>query len=466
MWHLPWFDGDYWSARPLRQFLLAATVTILCSVAALSYAISRFVESSLEKTAAEEGALLMDFFIGPFIQELATARTLSSYSSEKLDEHVKAKLSERTKGLKIWLRDGTLVYATNKDLIGEKSPSPRITEAFSGKATATFDDLGGADYPFERHLQRPLIEIVAPLYRAGTTEIIAAGALYNNGKRLAAELGWVRIGLISIVAAITAPMLFILFLIVRRASLAIEDHRNALNKKVTEARALAVQNDTLRQEADAGRIETIQSNERLLDQIGQDLHDGPIQFLSVLKIKLGELFETMGSRKAPQKSQSKLGILELLTGTLVELRNISAGLVLPQLDGLGTEDTLWLAVRQYETLTGATVICKMDRLPACPAPVRVCLYRLVQESLNNSYYYAKGCEQHVVVSADAHWIIVNISDRGGGTAERGRGHGGLGLTGLRRRVEAVHGTFEVSSRTDGTLVTARIPVPGHIRLTK
>jgi signal transduction histidine kinase len=430
MWHLLGLDRAYWSSRILQQFLIAATITIFCSIAALSYAISNFVESSLEQTAAEEGALLMDFFLGPFIQELATATTLSANSSEELDEHAKTKLGERTKGLKIWLRDGTLAYATNKDLIGEKFPSPRIDDAFSGKATATFDDLGGVDYPFERQLQRPLIEIVAPLYRAGTTDIIAAGALYNNGERLAAELVSVRIALITIVAAVTAPMMFVLFLIVRRAAVTI----------------------------DAARMESIQSNERLLGQIGQDLHDGPIQFLSVLKIKLGELFDAKGPWKAPENPQSKLSILELLTGTLVELRNIATGLVLPQLDGLGTEDTLWLAVRQHETMTGTTVSCKIDSLPSCPSPLRICLYRIVQEALNNAYHYANGSGQYVIASADANWISVDIGDSGSWTAEPHRGLGGLGLTGLRRRVEALNGTFEVSSRTDGTLVRARIPI--------
>jgi signal transduction histidine kinase len=265
----------------------------------------------------------------------------------------------------------------------------------------------------------------------------------------------------AIFAAVTAPMMFVLFLIVRRANARLRAHQTSLKRKALEARALAAQNDKLRKEAESSRLESIQSNERLLDQIGQDLHDGPIQLLSILGLKLGEPVNTNGSSKVSEQTPSKLSTTELLAGTLVELRNIAKGLVLPQLDGLVTEDTLRLAVRQHEDTTGTTVRCNIGVLPFCPSPLRICLYRIVQEALNNAYYYANGCGQYVVASADAHCITIDISDSGAGIAEPYRkphGEVGLGLAGLRRRVEAFHGTFEVSSRTDGTRVSAKIPI--------
>ena len=462
MWRLPRLDHAYLPSRLLRQFLAAAAITIVCSMAALSYAVSHVLQSSLTLNAAEEGAVLVDFLIGPTIQELATATTLSPESGKKLDELLQTKLGERTKGLKIWLRDGTLAYSTSsKHLIGKKFPLRQIDNAFSGKATGTFDDPDGADDRFERPVQGPLLEIFAPLYRAGTTDVIAAGELYNNGEELAKDLASVRIQVAAIFAAVTAPMMLVLFFIVRRADAKVDAHQTALKRMVTEATALASQNDTLRKQADDSRLETIQSNERLLNQIGQDLHDGPIQLLSILGLKLDELVDANGSSRVSERPQSKLGPAELLAGALVELRNIAKGLVLPQLDGLATEDTLRLAIRQHEAVTGTTVRCKIGALPWCPSPLRICLYRIVQEALSNAYYHANGCGQRVVASADARWISVVISDSGAGIEEprrTPRGEIGLGLTGLHRRVEAFHGTFEVSSRPDGTYVSAKIPI--------
>jgi hypothetical protein len=106
----------------------------------------------------------------------------------------------------------------------------------------------------------------------------------------------------------------------------------------------------LRKEAESSRLESIQSNERLLNQIGQDLHDGSAN----------------NSSEASEQVRSKLDMTELLAGALVEFRNIAKGLVLPQLDGLATEDTLRLAVRHHEkataTKSGVTLeICRSGR---------------------------------------------------------------------------------------------------------
>jgi signal transduction histidine kinase len=463
MWRPLRIDSAYRPSRLLQQFLIAAGITIFCSMTLLAYAVSQSLQSSLTLTAAEEGAFLVDYFIGPYVQELTTARTLSPQTIGKLDDLLKTRLGDRTKVLKIALRDGTLVYSTNKELIGGKFPSHAIDEAFTGKATGTFNDLEDEDEHFERQMRRPLMEIYAPLYSADSRDIVAVGKVYNAGERLVAELRSIRITSIAIVAAVTAPMMFVLFLMVRRAGVAVNAHRNDLQKKVVEAQALAAQNDKLRQLADDARTESIQSNERLLENIGQDLHDGPIQLLSIMGLKLTEPRTANGSlAMMPEEDpQSPSSVTNLLAATLIDLRNIATGLVLPQLDGLGTEETLRRAIRQHEQLTGTTVACRIEDLPSCPSSLRICLYRIVQEALNNAYHYANGCGQSVAASADAGWISVVISDSGSGTLEPQRAprrEMGLGLTGLRRRVEAYHGSFEVVSRLEGTRVSAKIPI--------
>jgi signal transduction histidine kinase len=151
---------------------------------------------------------------------------------------------------------------------------------------------------------------------------------------------------------------------------------------------------------------------------------------------------------------------QLLSATLSELRDISAGLILPQLEGLSAEETLWLAVKQHEDATGTTVWCEIGELPLCSEPVRVCLYRVVQEGLNNAYQHANALQQRVIVSADSHAITAVVSDGGpsGITPRSRRAGGGLGLIGLKRRVQAFHGTFAVHSQSDETRVTAKIPI--------
>ena len=151
-----------------QQFVLAAGITIAVSMGLLALAISQRIEASMMQTAAEEGALFTEVFLGPSAQELATSRSLSPESVKKLDDLLAGKLGERMKLIKIWLPDATLVYSTNKETIGGRFPSPHIAAAAEGKVTGEFDYLDAAENATEKHLHVPLVEIYAPLFRTGT----------------------------------------------------------------------------------------------------------------------------------------------------------------------------------------------------------------------------------------------------------------------------------------------------------
>jgi signal transduction histidine kinase len=432
-------------------------------MALLSFAISQRTETSMIQTAADEGALFMEVFLGPLAQELATSRSLSPESVKKLDDLLAGRLGRRMRLIKIWLPDATLVYSTNKDTIGGQFPSHSITAALEGKVTGEFDDLVAVENATERHLQVPLVEIYAPLFRTGTQEVIAVGEVYNDGRRLAADLASIRLMSIGIVGAITAPMMLILFLIVRRASNLVASHQASLIRKMTEAKNLATQNERLRRLADDARLEAANSNENLLARIGQDLHDGPIQLVSLLMLKLTEPDgkKPAGARCSGRHDPSAQ---ILTTRILTELRDISTGLVLPQLEELTASEVLRLAVRNHEDMTATKVDCKIGDLPHDLAPpLAVCLYRIVQEGLNNAFHHAKAAGQRVEVWADTQSIGIAVSDSGPGFAirdpENVRSRTGLGIAGLRNRVEALHGTFELISQPGiGTQIRAKLPI--------
>jgi signal transduction histidine kinase len=453
MGRLPGLDRANVSAGRIHQFLIAATIAIFCSIAALAYAVSHSLQTGLRLTAAEEGAALIDLVLGPLVQELATETKLSKGSSRKLDDLLRGKFGDRIKRLEIWLRDGTLAYASGSRLADEKFPSHQVEEAFSGKATGTLNIPQG---------EGRLIEVFAPLYFTGTKDIIAVGAIYNDGERLTTALNSTQIAAVAATAAITAPVIFGLFFMVRRAGVTLGAQREALNAQAREAATLTGQNEKLQQAVDDARMEMVQSNERLLDRIGQDLHDGPIQLLGILGLKLTDPIIA----DSLSEDASATNARDILERTLIDLRNVAAGLVLPELDGLTTEQTLRLAASQHEKMTGTKVACEIDDLPSCPTPLRICLYRMVQEALNNAYHHANGNGQTVIASADANWIGLAITDAGAGSVTTGRApHSdtehdrGLGLTGMRRRVELFHGTFEVTPGIDGgTRVSAKIPV--------
>jgi signal transduction histidine kinase len=444
-----------------QEFALSAGLTIAVSMGLLAAAISQRIEASMMQTAAEEGALFVEVFLGPSAQELATSRSLSAESVKKLDELLAGKLGERVKLIKIWLPDATLVYSTNKENVGGRYPSHHIAAAAEGKVTGEFDYLGDVENATESRLHVPLVEIYAPLFRTETREIIAVGEVYNDGRRLAADLASIQYVSVGIVGAVTAPMMLILFLMVRRAANLVRTYQTSLLRNVVEA-------TRLRRMADDARLEAATSNENLLARIGQDLHDGPIQLVSLLMLKLTE-----STGKAPVGTgcgdPHDIDPQVLTARLLTELRSISTGLVLPELEGLTANEALRLAVRQHEDATGTKVSCQIGDLPGdIPLPLTICLYRIVQEGLNNAFHHGQARGQRVKASADTRsadipWIVITVSDSGPGLArwdrEQPRSRTGLGIAGLRNRVEALHGTFElISQRGIGTRIRAKLPI--------
>lgn len=86
-------------------------------------------------------------------------------------------------------------------------------------------------------------------------------------------------------------------------------------------------------------------------------------------------------------------------------------------------------------------------------------YRIVQESLNNANKYAKASVVSVDIMLDAHYIKLEISDNGVGVDMQALDGLTHGLSGMRHRVQAIGGHFEmISSPSQGVLIRALIPL--------
>ncbi|HEV2759562.1 MAG TPA: histidine kinase [Acidimicrobiales bacterium] len=83
------------------------------------------------------------------------------------------------------------------------------------------------------------------------------------------------------------------------------------------------------------------------------------------------------------------------------------------------------------------------------------VYRVVQESLNNAARHAPGASARVAVAVAPDAIDVDVHDAGG--VGRGKGPAGVGLVGMRERVEAVGGTLEAGPVPGGWRVRAHVP---------
>ena len=99
--------------------------------------------------------------------------------------------------------------------------------------------------------------------------------------------------------------------------------------------------------------------------------------------------------------------------------------------------------------------CQAANRSAC-----ICLYRFVQEGLNNAYHHATGADCQVLTECSNGKIEVRVCDNGSGfdpvEIRREKSRERLGLAGLRERIESLGGQFDIqSSPGKGTVLIAR-----------
>lgn len=109
--------------------------------------------------------------------------------------------------------------------------------------------------------------------------------------------------------------------------------------------------------------------------------------------------------------------------------------------------------------TGVVVQLNVDRQLCPPPDVALCVYRVVQEALTNAVKYAPGAPASVRVWTAGDEVRVEVRDEGFSSAlDASVGNVGLGLRGMRERVEVLGGSLVAGRDGRGWLVRAVLPL--------
>lgn len=451
------------------------SAVVLCvSMTVFGIWVNHRITRSVLAAAGADGAALMKGLIEPHVQRIGPDGALHPDDAAALDRlFVGTALGESIVSAKLWVTDGSenarIVYSSMaKDKIGERHVSTDVQRAAAGELVAEFEDMVSAESLYEQSLARPLIEVYAPLHRTGTREVLAVGEIYEEASALGQQL---REGVLMtwIVTCVTAVlMIAILYLIVLGGSRLILRQQSELGAKVKEAEDMAAQNHELRVAADRSRLDANEANEELLGRIGLDIHDGPIQFLTLIRYRLDEIALDLSDPgyRAGDAPAEITEIADKLSAIIHELRDLSVGLVLPELDALDLRQTIELAVQRHEQLTGTEVQLRAEGIPAqVRDPFKTCIYRIVQESLSNSFKHAGGHGQRVTAAVAGGLLKLDICDEGPRAGRGGRGgrqDAKLGRRGIQNRVAAFNGHVEIDRHaSNGTRVSVAIPLQDY-----
>jgi PAS domain S-box-containing protein len=145
-----------------------------------------------------------------------------------------------------------------------------------------------------------------------------------------------------------------------------------------------------------------------------------------------------------------------------QLRRLSHELRPQILDDLGLTEALRFLTDGVARRTGIQVRLDVSVDRRSPPLVETAIYRLVQEAMTNMTKHARASSVTIALRHEPHGLVCSIADDGVGfdVAEvvARRGEPGLGLAGIRDRIEAVDGTFDItSSPGSGTVLSVTIP---------
>src|SRR5439155_726063 len=212
----------------------------------------------------------------------------------------------------------------------------------------------------------------------------------------------------------------------------LESEAEARYEEVEEARR------ELRKLSD--RLVTAQEEERR--NLSRELHDEIGQAMSAMLVELGRLEAAQDGEIRRERLTSVRRMAETSVGMV---RNMALLLRPSMLDDLGLVPALKWQAREVTRRTGLKVKMIADEIADDMLDShKTCVYRVVQEALNNCAQHSQATEIRVIVRQDADGLAVSVQDDGIGfnpSLEKG-----MGLLGMEERVERLGGLLCIESQ--------------------
>lgn len=191
-----------------------------------------------------------------------------------------------------------------------------------------------------------------------------------------------------------------------------------------------------------------------MKRIAHALHGEASQLLAYVQIAVAGI-----AVKLPLQRRGRFDtIVGLLNQTETQLRKLTQDLRPTELDNLGLVPALEFLAAKVTRSTGLRVYVDGDAGMRLPDAVETALYRIVQEAVNNAVQHAHAHSVRIELKRSPSGMACSVRDDGSGFDTRRRTHG-LGLIGIRERLNALGGSMHVESMSRrGTTVLTDIPL--------
>lgn len=444
-----------------QRFLIANLAILLVAGLMVGTWVGHQLERSILDRTASVTALYVESIIEPSVASMADGGELTADEIGTLDAHLASSpLADRVRSLRLWSADGRVVYSPNAELIGRSFPvDEHQARAWRGEIVAGMDDLSGEENAWERARWHRLLELYIPVRERGSDRIIAVAEFYLPPGEIDEQVDEARLTTWLLVTLAIIASAVLLFGVVKRGSDTIRRQEVALTRQVVELTGVLEQNAMLSERVNSAAQRSTTLNERAMRRVSSDLHDGPAQMLSLALLRLDSLQKRAAAGRPPTADELA-DVEQVLSEAMNDMRSVAAGLRVPELAPMNAADVASRAAQDHERRSGTRVSLSIGDMPdSVPLPVKIALFRALQESLSNATRHGRSDQVSVHLACrppdrpdGALGLELLVGDNGVGFDVASLDpNKGLGLAGIREQAEILGGSFTIRSTPgDGT----------------
>jgi two-component system NarL family sensor kinase len=433
--------ADVPSARgAVTRFVLASLVAVLVFLVGTLFVVRELGRRDAVHNARDLAQLAGQGIVEPTITRDVLAGRRAAL--ERLDRVVQERvLSDRVVRVKLWSRDGRIVYSDEPRLIGSRYAlgAAQQNVLATGAPHAELSDLSEPENRYE-HAEGKLLEVYVPIRAPDGTPLLfemyeRVGSLVSGSRAVWLPFAFVLLAALTLLWLVQVPLAW------------------SLARKLEQGQ----------RERQGLLLKAIEASEIERRRIAGELHDGVVQQLAGMSYSLAA---AAGRLPDARRADVVRMLREAAAGTRESVRRLRALLVEihpPNLHAAGLEASLSDLLAPLSAQGVDTTLDVPDRLTASPE-AEALIYRAAREAIRNVERHAEAQHVSVRVTANGHGIRLEVDDDGHGFSpeqrQRRRDEGHLGLSLLEEMVEQDGGSVEVRSQPGrGTRVAVEVGSP-------
>ncbi|ARE84323.1 sensor histidine kinase [Roseovarius mucosus] len=457
------FLRHIWSGLSLlTQFMILVAVTVLFISAISNKAIKQIAATSLIESSLEVEQAMARSLVLPVLGQQPLVGDLENEVETMLRNVVTRHLNPRyINKIKLWGVDGRLLFDSDQEYVAADTLDPTVQRVLEGETVIVSNDTELHENITNNVSGDLVYEVYMPLLSLDG-KLIAVLEAYCSSDLLASriqatlkKIDQMRFGVLFLGMLLLAALVFY-------AQKHIQRQENQLLASMRATENLAQRNRELLKQSEDIRRRSSEANEHLLNHIGAELHDGPIQLLSIAALYRGQADIERLDNPLQEKAQ------HLFQKALQELRNISIGLILPELEDASLCEAVCKAVEAVKQDWDMTIELEISPTDChLPLPQLVVAYRVVYEALNNAWKHGTSSASKVTLSISSRQFDIKVFNLVTPSAcqvaneapeIRKFPHYSVGMIGMQKRVQGIGGILRVVETDGGVLVHVTAPI--------